>query len=82
VFEIKRKQNESIESLLRRFKQGLQRGRVLIKVKEGQYFQKDISKREKREKAIRRKSVNEKKDYLRKTGKLKDDLDNKYKSRK
>ncbi len=82
MFEIKRKQNESIESLLRRFKQGLQRGRVLIKVKEGQYFQKDVSKREKREKALRRKSINEKKDYLRKTGKLKDDLDNKYKSRK
>lgn len=81
MFEIKRKQNESIESLLRRFKQGLQRGRVLIKVKEGQYFQKDTSKREKREKALRRKNINEKKEYLRKTGKLKDDLD-KYKSRK
>ena len=80
VFEVKRRQGESIESLLRRFKQGLLRGRVLIKVKEGQFYQREKSKGEKREKALRRKIVQEKKEYLRKIGKLKD-IQEKYKSR-
>lgn len=72
MFEVKRKQGESIESLLRRFKQGLQRGRVLIKAKEGQFYQKEKSKREKKEDALRKKDIEKKKDFLRKIGKLKE----------
>jgi len=81
VFEVKRKPGESIESLIQRFKQGLQRGRILIKVKEGQFYQKGKSKREKKESALRRRKINEKKDYLKKIGKLKD-IQEKYRSNK
>lgn len=81
MFEVKRKPGESIESLIQRFKQGLQRGRILIKVKEGQFYQKGKSKREKKESALRRRKINEKKDYLKKIGKLKD-IQEKYRSNK
>ncbi len=81
MFEVKRKPGESIENLIQRFKQGLQRGRILIKVKEGQYYQKDKSKREKKESALRRKKINEKKEYLKKIGKLQD-IQEKYRSNK
>lgn len=72
MFEVKRRQNESSENLLRRFKQGLQRGRILIRAKERQFRQKDKSKREVREEALRKKGVQEKREYLRKIGKLPD----------
>lgn len=78
MFEVKRKQSESIENLLRRFKQGIQRGKILIKAQAGQFYQKDKSKRKKREDALRKKKIQEKKEYLIKMGKLKD-VQEKYK---
>ncbi|HET9098049.1 MAG TPA: 30S ribosomal protein S21 [Candidatus Saccharimonadales bacterium] len=43
---------ESTENLLRRFNRKVQQSGVIAEVKQGQYFQKPISKRERRTKAI------------------------------
>lgn len=74
MVEVKRKNGESVESLLRRFTRRTQQSGILIRAKEGQYFQKRKTKRELREGALRRKEIKAKKEYLRKIGKL-DDTD-------
>jgi small subunit ribosomal protein S21 len=43
---------ESFENLLRRFNRKVQQAGSIAKVKQGQYFEKPISKRERRQKAI------------------------------
>jgi ribosomal protein S21 len=43
---------EPIENLLRRFNRKVQSAGVIATVKQGQYFEKDLSKRERRLKAI------------------------------
>lgn len=43
---------ESTENLLRRFNRKVQQSGTIAVVKQGQYFQKDISKTERRRKAI------------------------------
>lgn len=55
---------ESAENLLRRFNRKVQQSGTIAVVKSGQYFEKDISKRERRAKAIirqERKSIKLKK---------------------
>jgi small subunit ribosomal protein S21 len=48
----KKDAKESTESLLRRFNRKVQQSGVLAFVKQGQYFEKPISKRDRRKKAI------------------------------
>ncbi|NQU77903.1 30S ribosomal protein S21 [Candidatus Falkowbacteria bacterium] len=79
MVEIKRKNGESIESLLRRFTRRMQQSKVLIRAKEERYFQKKKTKRELHEGALRRKQIKEKKEYLKKIGKLEET--DKYKRR-
>jgi len=43
---------ESVENVLRRFNRKVQQAGVITAVKQGQYFEKPISKRERRNKAI------------------------------
>ena len=43
---------ESLENLLRRFNRKVQQSGVIIAVKQGQYFEKPLSKRDRRRKAI------------------------------
>ena len=43
---------ESLENLLRRFGRKVQQSGVIITVKQNQYFEKPMSKRDRREKAI------------------------------
>lgn len=78
MVEVKRKDGESFESLLRRFsKKTLQSGR-LLQAKKIKFYQKPKSKREKRESAKRREQIKKYRDYLKKIGKL-DDLADKNK---
>lgn len=51
----KKDSKESLESLLRRFSRKVQQSGVVAEVKQSQYFEKPMSKRERREKAIIRK---------------------------
>jgi ribosomal protein S21 len=48
----KKDAKESAENLLRRFNRRVQQSGLVIAVKQGQYFEKPISKRERRQKAI------------------------------
>lgn len=53
MIQVTRKDNkESLENLLRRFGRKVQQSGVIIAAKQNQYFEKPISKRERREKAI------------------------------
>lgn len=68
--EVKRKQNESVEGLLRRFSQRMLQSRVIFRFKAGKYHQKAKTKRQIKESALRRKYLREKREYLRKIGQL------------
>ena len=56
-----RKDGEPFESLLRRFNRKVQQSGNLTVARKRQYFEKDLSKREEREIAIRKKSRKEQK---------------------
>lgn len=70
MVEVRRKDGESVESMLRRFTKRVQQSGVLIRAKKGRFFESPKSKREIREGALRRKELRERKEYLRKIGKL------------
>lgn len=53
MIQVTRKDSkESLENLLRRFSRKVQQAGVVATVKQAQYFEKPISKRERRQKAI------------------------------
>lgn len=53
MIEVTRKDGkESVENLVRRFNRRVQQSGLIIAVKQGQYFEKPMSKRERRHKAI------------------------------
>jgi ribosomal protein S21 len=53
MIEVTRKDGkESVENLVRRFNRRVQQSGLIIAVKQGQYFEKPISKLERRQKAI------------------------------
>lgn len=57
MIQVTRKDSkESLENLLRRFNRKVQQSGVVAIVKQGQYFDKGISKRDRRTKAIIRQS--------------------------
>jgi ribosomal protein S21 len=70
AIEIKRKNNESNEGLLRRFQDKIKRSRTLIIAKKKRYFEKEKTKNQKRESAKVRKFNREKRAFLIKVGKL------------
>lgn len=68
--EVKRKQNESVEGLLRRFSQRVLQSRVIFRAKATQYHAKPKTKRQIREAALRRQFIRSKREYLQKIGQL------------
>jgi small subunit ribosomal protein S21 len=55
MIQVTRKDSkESVEALLRRFNRRVQQSGVLAVAKQGQYFEKPLSKRDRRERAILR----------------------------
>jgi len=73
VAEIKRKKGETFESLLRRFNKKLQQSGRLIQSRKIRFFEKPKNKNKIRQEALRRKEINEKREYLKKIGKLKEE---------
>ncbi len=71
--EVKRKQNESMEGLLRRFSQRVLQSRVIFRAKATKYHIKPKTKRQIKQDALRRKYIRSKREYLQKTGQLADD---------
>ncbi len=71
--EVKRKKSESFESLLRRFNRRLIESGRILQAKKIQFHQKSKNKNAKKSSALRRKELREKRDYLRKIGRLKEE---------
>lgn len=70
MLEVKRKDTESFESLIRRFtKKTIQSGKIL-QAKKIRFFSKGKSKREQKDSALRKKKINTRLDYMKKIGKL------------
>ncbi len=70
MLEVKRKDGESFEALIRRFtKKTIQSGKIL-QAKKVRFFNRGKSKRELKDSALRRKHVNTKIEYMKRIGKL------------
>ena len=75
VVEVKRKEGESPESLIRRFTKRVQSSGILLRAKRGRFYTPKKSKLEQREDAARRTLIQDKKEVLRKIGKLDEFID-------
>ncbi|MBU0597707.1 30S ribosomal protein S21 [Patescibacteria group bacterium] len=75
MVEVKKKDGESTESLIRRFTKKVQSSGVLIRAKKGRFYAPKKTQRESREDAARRTLIRDKKEYLRKIGKLEEYID-------
>ena len=66
--EVKRKKGESFEALLRRFSRKVQQSGKLLQARKIRFFDSPMSKNALREKALRRETLREKREFLIKTG--------------
>lgn len=73
MIEVKRKDGESVESLLRRFSKKVQQSGLILRTKKRRFYEPGKSKREQRVDALRRLTIRGRKEYLRKTGQLQDE---------
>lgn len=76
--EVKRKKSETFESLLRRFHKKLQQSGRLIQSRKIRFHESDKSKTKVHREALRRREINDKREYLKKIGKLKDERTSNY----
>ncbi|MFH0804641.1 MAG: 30S ribosomal protein S21 [Patescibacteria group bacterium] len=75
MLEVRKRDGESVESLIRRFTKRVQSSGIILRTKRRRFFSKDKSKLEEREDAARRQLIHDKKEFLRKIGKLDDFID-------
>ena len=80
ALEVKKKDGENTRSLLRRFSRRVQQSGVLLRARKNRFFEKERSKKEKRDGAIRRSQTRKEKDKLRKLGLLNEE--DSYKKRR
>ena len=81
MLEVKRKDGESFESLIRRFtRKTIQSGKIL-QAKKIRFFTKTKSKKAAKDTALRRKNITARFEYLKKIGKI-DDFESKKGKRK
>lgn len=70
MIEVRRRNNESSESLLRRFSKRVQQSGSLLRAKKRRFYEPPKNKRELRVDALRRQAVRAERELLRKMGKL------------
>lgn len=70
MVEVRKKDSETSESLIRRFSKKVQQSGVLIRAKKSRFYEPAKNKRKTKDDALRRKDIKSKKEYLRKIGKL------------
>lgn len=70
MFEVKKKEHESLDSLLRRFHRKVQQSGVIIQAKKVRYYERPKSKQRQRKEAIRKTELKQERDTLKKLGKL------------
>ncbi|MAG44844.1 hypothetical protein CL633_03065 [bacterium] len=74
MIKVIKRDKESSEGLLRRFKQGVQRSRVLIGARKSRFVQEKLSKTAKKQSALYRIKAKNEYDKLRKLGKIEEDF--------
>ena len=74
MVELRKKDNESNENLIRRFTRRVQSSGILLHVKKIRYRQPKKSDNQLRKDAIRRAKYRQKQEYLRKIGKLEEPI--------
>ena len=70
MVEVARKDNEPLESLLHRFNKKVQQSRVLSLARKKKYYVREKSRTLRKEEATRRKRIKDRREYLRRTGKI------------
>ncbi len=70
MIEVKKREGESVEGLLRRFTKKVQQSGVIIRTKKRRFYAAPKTKRELRSDAVRRAAIRTRREYLRKTGQL------------
>lgn len=70
MVEVKKKDGESFESLLRRFNRKIQQSGVLVRARKTRFFEPQKSRTAVREDARRRATNKEKREELKKSGKM------------
>ena len=70
MIEVRKRNNESSESLLRRFSRRVQQSGILLRAKKRRFYSKAKNKRAVRIDALRRMEIREQRELLRKLGKL------------
>ncbi len=78
MVEFKRKKGETFESFLRRFNKRLQQSGRLLDARKKRYHRKDKNEHQKKKSALIGLELREKKEYMRKTGKLKDEMNGRW----
>ena len=73
VIEIKKRDNETTRSLLRRFSRRIQQSGILIRARKARFLEKGKTKPERRASALRRIKIGGEKEKLRKMGLLKEE---------
>jgi len=74
VSEVKRKKNESFEAFLRRVKKRWQQSGKLLQVKKIQFYERPKNKNMRKKSALHRLAVAEKIEYLKKIGRLPEEV--------
>ncbi len=69
--EIKRERGENISSLIKRFARAVQQSGILIRAREKQYRDRNISEEKKKKSALRREEMKKKYEKLKKLGAIK-----------
>jgi small subunit ribosomal protein S21 len=72
MIEVKRKENESFDGLLRRFNKRIQQSRILQRLKEERFYEKPMSELKTKRRAAKKTELREEREYLKKIGRLND----------
>lgn len=70
MIEVKRKDNESFDGLLRRFNKRLQQSRILLRIKEDRFHQRPVSRLKAKRRALKGAELKSEREYLKKIGRL------------
>ena len=73
VIEVKKRERETARSLLRRFTRRIQQSGILIRARKARFREREKTKRERRNSALRRVHIGKKKEKLRKMGLLEEE---------
>ncbi len=71
--EFKRKKNESFEAFLRRFNRTIIRSRKLFEIRQNKYLKPKMNKSKQKDYALTSMKLREKKEYLKKIGRIKEE---------